>query len=114
MTETKLFCPVCGTMMTQKENGWYCQLGQAYIAKAVIAAIVEATERIPAIPLTEMPEKQSRLFGYCSRCGQRFLSTPNGTRVCPQCSLLLRGSVFYMLQEYGSHQIVTEARHGAA
>ena len=112
MISTKLFCPVCGTMMTQQETGWYCQLGEAYIAKAVIAAIAEAIEQIPARPLTEIPEKQLCLFfGYCSRCGQRFISTPNGTRVCPECSLLLRGGVFYVLQEHGGHQIDAEASH---
>ena len=101
-----LYCPICGVRMARRPSGWYCYRGQTGIAQKVQDAIFEAMNRIPAEPLAHPPETGEHLFGYCARCGERFLTAAGARRVCPRCSLSLEGGIFYVLQELHNHRVV--------
>jgi hypothetical protein len=92
--------------MNRKGSGWYCERGRTGISRMVVDMIIEAMAQIPSAPLREIPANDPSLFGFCPRCGQRFLTTSHATRVCPSCSLSLQGGLFYSLQEHHAHKSV--------
>jgi ribosomal protein L37AE/L43A len=105
MTEqTSIFCPFCGNAMQRKDAAWHCERGGFYFSKLAQDAILEAIEKTPAAPLPETARTEQKRWGFCPRCGQRLLKASHGSGVCPSCSLLLRGAVFYMLNEYCRHR----------
>jgi ribosomal protein S27AE len=100
----KLFCPVCGHPMTQRQGYYYCEKGDFGLSKFVQEALLEAIAATPAAPPDPKPEEKHHLAGHCPRCGTRAIVTDHATRVCPQCGLKIRAGIFYAIREYLSHK----------
>jgi hypothetical protein len=90
--------------MQRKGPGWHCDRGDFSFTKLAQDMILGAIEHTPVAPLAEATPRERRHWGFCPRCGQRFLRAEHGGGICPSCSLLLRGGIFYMLNEYCHHK----------